>query len=216
MHFLNRHPLGVWLLANRAWLVNLYLFANIAGFTAWRAAPSILTGQFSLIEAVFVAQNLVLAGVVLIRRDHQAIDAHPGHQFVALAAFFSGALFVGQPSSGNAALHDLSETVVLGANLLGIATLLNLGKSFGILIACRGVQTGGLYRLIRHPMYLSDILLRAGFSISHYNAATLALVLLSVGLYVWRALLEERFLASQPGYRTYMEKVRYRLLPGIF
>lgn len=216
MPFLSRHPLGAWLRDNRAWLVNLYLFVNIVGFTAWQAVIPVRSGQFSLVEIAFVTQNLVLAAVVLLRRDHQTIDPHPGHQLIALAAFFSGALFVGQPAGDDAGWHDLSETVVLGANLLGIATLLNLGRSFGILIACRGVQTGGLYRLIRHPMYLSDILLRVGFTLSHFNAVTLGLVLFSVALYVWRALLEEHFLAGQPGYRAYMDKVRYRLLPGIF
>lgn len=216
MHFLSEHPLGRWLLANRAWLVNLYLFVNIAGFTAWQAAAPVAAGQFGLTEGLFVAQNIVLAAIVLMRRDHLAVDPHAGHQFIALAAFFSGAAFVGQPVSGEAWQHDLSQAVVLAANLLGMATLLNLGRSFGILIACRGVQTGGLYRIIRHPMYLSDILLRVGFTISHFNALTVALSLFSIGLYVWRARLEERFLIDQPGYRAYMEKVRYRLLPGIF
>jgi protein-S-isoprenylcysteine O-methyltransferase Ste14 len=216
VHFLNHHPLGCWLQKNRAWLVNAYLFVNIAGFTAWQAANPVATGRFSVVEIAFIAQNLVLAGVVLLRRDHRSVDPHAGHQLIALAAFFSGALFVGQPAGVDADLHNLSEAVVLGANLLGIATLFNLGRSFGILIACRGVQTGGLYRLIRHPMYLSDILLRVGYTISHFTVITVCLVLFSIGLYVWRALLEEEFLTNQPDYRTYMKHVRYRLLPGIF
>ncbi|MFZ2266263.1 MAG: methyltransferase [Azonexus sp.] len=216
MHSLKDRPALAWLRANRAWLINLYLFVNIAGYTAWQGWALLREGDFGFVEAAFIAQNLVLAGIVLIRRDHQAIDANPLHQFVALAAFFSGAAFVGQPGTGDAGLHLLSQGIIVAANLLGIATLLNLGRSFGILIACRGVKTGGLYRLIRHPMYLSDILLRLGYTVSHFSAVTVGLALLSIGLYIYRARLEEGFLVDQPGYRAYMEKVRYRLLPGIF
>jgi len=216
MHSLKDKPLLDWLQANRAWLVNLYLFVNIAGYTAWQGWGLLQAGHFGFVEAAFIAQNLVLAGIVLIRRDHQAIDTDPAHQLVALAAFFSGAAFVGQPASGDAGIHLLSQGIIVAANLLGIATLFNLGRSFGILIACRGVKTGGLYRIIRHPMYLSDILLRVGYTVSHFNAVTVGLALFSISLYIHRARLEEAFLAGQPGYRAYMEKVRYRLLPGIF
>jgi protein-S-isoprenylcysteine O-methyltransferase Ste14 len=216
MHFLKDSPLAGWLRANRAWVVNLYLFINIAGYTAWQGWALFRNGHFGFVEAAFIAQNIVLAGIVLIRRDHQAIDADPTHQLVALAAFFSGAAFVGQPGTGDSGIQQISQGIIVAANLLGIATLFNLGRSFGILIACRGVQTGGLYRLIRHPMYLSDILLRVGFTVSHFSILTVALALLSIALYIYRARLEEAFLVTQPGYRDYMNAVRYRLLPGIF
>jgi protein-S-isoprenylcysteine O-methyltransferase Ste14 len=205
-----------WLAANRAWLVNIYLFANILGVTLWQAIDPWRSGYFGVADGIFVAQNLVLAGVVLMRRDHRAIDTRVGHQLIAVAAFFSGAFMVGQPPSEGAALQAVSLIVSVAANLLGIATLLNLGRSFGILIACREIRTGGLYAIIRHPMYLSDILLRTGFVLGHRTPVALALMLLSVGLYIWRAILEERFLLGQPGYPEYMRKVRYRLLPGVF
>jgi protein-S-isoprenylcysteine O-methyltransferase Ste14 len=75
----------------------------------------------------------------------------------------------------------------------------------------------GLYRFVRHPMYLGVI---AGF-------VGLALVLSSlwgmipgaviVGLFVYRTFREDRMLKDGlPGYPEYAEKVRYRLLPGIW
>jgi len=216
MHFLMRNRLADWLRAHRAQVINLYLFANIIGLTVWQAFPVVIAHQFGLNECLFVAQNLVLAGVVILRQDHQRIDSHFLHQLVALAAFFSGTFFINQPASPNPDLAGISIAIIIAANLLGIFTLLNLGKSFGILIACRKIKTNGLYGVIRHPMYLSDILLRIGFAVGHFSILTLCLVLLSVGLYVWRALLEEAFLAEQGSYRDYMNSVRYRLLPGIF
>ena len=205
-----------WLAKHRARLINVYLFVHIVAYLAWQTIGPGATGPIGWVEASFIAQNIVLAGVVLWRRDHLALDAHPAHQAVALGAFFSGIAFIGQPATGGAAAYQASLAVTLSANLLGIVTLLNLGKSFGILIACRGVKTGGLYRLVRHPMYLSDILLRIGFAIGHFTMLSIVLALISIALYVCRALLEERFLSRQADYRAYMQAVRYRFIPGVF
>jgi len=41
-------------------------------------------------------------------------------------------------------------------------------------------------------------------------------MVLAIACYVWRAILEERFLCQYPEYREYMKKVRYRFVPGVF
>ena len=102
------------------------------------------------------------------------------------------------------------------SNTLGAITLLNLGRSFGILIAYREVKSGGLYSIVRHPMYGTDILLRIGFVISHFSWLTIFILVASSGCYVYRAILEERFLSKQPDYAEYMKKVKYRFIPYIF
>lgn len=205
-----------YLTVHRERLINYYLFINIAGFIVWRAYGISQSSGLNVSEISFLLQNLVLAGVVLLRKDPIAIDRHLGHQLVALVAFFSGLAFMGQPTTGGPLVLQVSEAVLLSSNLLGILALLHLGKSFGILIACREVRTGGVYRLVRHPMYTSDMLLRVGYVISHFSHFTLALVVLSSACYIYRAVLEERFLIQQPTYRAYIDKVRYRFIPGIF
>jgi protein-S-isoprenylcysteine O-methyltransferase Ste14 len=201
---------------HRERLINLYLFANVAGFIAWQAWNIAQTAGLNVNEASFLLQNLVLAAIVLLRHDPIAIDDKLSHQAVALVAFFSGLAFMGQPPTGGPTALTISEAVLLGSNVLGILSLLHLGKSFGILIACREVRTRGIYRLMRHPMYASDMLLRVGYVIGHFSAYTLALVILSSACYVYRAVLEERFLSQQPDYRAYMTRVRHRFIPGLF
>lgn len=75
----------------------------------------------------------------------------------------------------------------------------------------------GPYRYIRHPGYLG--------SVSACVSATLALgswwamvpTAILMGALIRRLLIEDRFLHSQlPGYVEYAERVRYRLLPGIW
>lgn len=197
-------------------LFNVYLFVCFSGWAGWQTWITWQEGRLDFVEISFALQNVVLVILILIRQPHQAIDRNFLHQGVALVAFCSGLFFMGQPPTGGATAHHLSQAIVFLANLLGLLTLLNLGQSFGILIARRTIKTGGLYRFVRHPMYGTDILLRIGFLISHFHWQVLALFVLSTACYVWRASLEERFLAQQPEYRDYLQRVRYRFIPGIY
>lgn len=209
-------PTRVWVGSHAQKWVNGYLFVNIIGFVGWQCFKLYEVGRLDFIELSFIVHNLVFAGVVLIRRDPLAVDSNIWHQCIALIAFFSGIAFMGQPATSNVVAINISQLVLLVFSLVGILTLLNLGKSFGILIACRAVKTGGLYRVVRHPMYATDILLRIGYLISHCNVLTLVLLILSSACYMYRAILEERFLLAASGeYRAYMDKVRYRFIPGL-
>lgn len=198
------------LLTNLVLLVALGGAAAHASYQAWRA------GRFDYVEASFAIQTLVMLFFILVRRPHQALDPTPWHQAVALVAFGSGVFFLGQPPSGGPVAHHASQGITLVANLLGIIVTLNLGRSFGILIAVRKVQTGGLYRVIRHPMYATDILLRVGYIVSHFTLLNLGIVVASALCYGYRAVLEERFLSQWPEYQEYRERVRYRFIPGVF
>lgn len=206
-----------WLQANGQRLVDYYLFANVAAFVAWQCFGIFRAGRLDLGEIAFIVPNLVMAWFILVRQRFVAIDRDCWHQAIALVAFFSGIAFMGQPATAGPTAVVVSQALLLTANLLGLVTLFNLGTSFGILIACRQVKTGGLYRYLRHPMYATDILLRIGYLIGHRTLLTASLFVLSTACYVWRAILEERFLAAQgPAYRAYMARVRYRFIPGVF
>lgn len=79
------------------------------------------------------------------------------------------------------------------------------------------VVTSGPYRLVRHPGYsgglvawlVSPLLLGALWSFIPVALVTL--------LYIVRTALEDRTLQAElPGYKDYAERVRYRLLPGVW
>lgn len=205
-------------LRKHGWMLfNLYLFANVAGWCAWQAWKTWQEGRLDYVEASFILQNVVFAGVILVRKRHRKIEGKWLPQLVALAAFWSWMLFVRQEPTGGPAVALAARGLTVAANLLGLACLLNLGRSFGILIACRTIKTTGLYGLVRHPMYGTDILLRIGILVGHCNLWTATLFVVSTGAYVWRALLEERFLAAaDPEYAAYMQRVRWRFIPGVF
>lgn len=197
-------------------ILNYYLALNVVAFVAWGIYGAVSEGRFDYREAGFAAQNILLAVLFIARKNPVETDSSLLNQAVAIVAFCSGALFMGRPSTGDPLILNISSTIIFAANVLGFVTLLNLGKSFGILIAYREVKSSGLYSVVRHPMYGTDILLRIGYLTSHFNGLTAALFVLSSGCYVYRAMLEERFLGKRAEYRDYMARVRYRFIPYVF
>lgn len=196
--------------------VNLFLVVTLGSGALYRAEQAWTASKFDLVEALFFANNLLMVVVILVRRQHRAIDRNVFHQGVALVAFFSGIAFDARPVPAGPLFAHLSLGVTVAALGLGAVTLLNLGRSFGILVAARAIKTGGLYRVIRHPMYFTDILWRVGLILGNLSVYNAALFAVSTAAYVYRAVLEERFLGQFPEYREYRERVKYRFVPGVF
>lgn len=79
------------------------------------------------------------------------------------------------------------------------------------------VVTTGPYRYVRHPMYVGTVFF--GLSIPLFLGSWWAFVPCSliVVLFIIRTALEDKTLREElPGYAEYAQRVRYRLLPGIW
>jgi len=79
------------------------------------------------------------------------------------------------------------------------------------------VQTGGPYQFVRHPGYVGAIVYQLATPFLLGSWWALIPMTLSAPLYVLRTALEDRTLHEElDGYRDYAQRVRYRLLPGIW
>lgn len=79
------------------------------------------------------------------------------------------------------------------------------------------IVTTGLYRIVRHPMYSASVVMMIGMALALGSYWALLVVLIGVLLLVIRILDEEKMLVEQlDGYRDYMQKVRYRLVPPVW
>ena len=79
------------------------------------------------------------------------------------------------------------------------------------------VQTGGPYRLVRHPGYVGAILYQLANPFLLGSWWALIPMALTVPLYVLRTALEDRTLHEElEGYSEYARETRYRLLPGVW
>jgi len=79
------------------------------------------------------------------------------------------------------------------------------------------VCTTGPYRWVRHPGYAGSVLGSLGMPLLLDSAWAYLPALVLIAFFVLRTSLEDRFLQENlPGYREYAQKVRYRLLPGVW
>jgi protein-S-isoprenylcysteine O-methyltransferase Ste14 len=75
----------------------------------------------------------------------------------------------------------------------------------------------GVYGFVRHPMYLGASLAFIGGALLLGSISGLLLALALVGLLVVRIFGEEKLLACDlEGYKEYLQKVRYRLVPHVW
>ncbi|HCU34982.1 MAG TPA: isoprenylcysteine carboxyl methyltransferase [Armatimonadetes bacterium] len=79
------------------------------------------------------------------------------------------------------------------------------------------VCSDGPYQYVRHPGYSAWILLAVGVPIMLGSARALIVTAVSFVAIVLRTWLEDATLARElPGYEMYRQRVRYRLIPGVW
>jgi protein-S-isoprenylcysteine O-methyltransferase Ste14 len=103
---------------------------------------------------------------------------------------------------------------------LRIAPVFALGRRFTGLVAIQEghrLETGGLYRVIRHPSYAGLLLYMAGFVLVFRCWLGLLLVVAMLAVIVARMNAEERLLESEFGeeYATYRRRT-WRLVPWVY
>ncbi|HAK54052.1 MAG TPA: hypothetical protein DCP38_01020 [Acidobacteria bacterium] len=111
------------------------------------------------------------------------------------------------------------ELLTASMSAVGLAIVvggkLSLGRSFGLLPAHRGIVVSGMYRLVRHPIYLGYLVTHLAFLCAHPLAWNLTVLAAADLALVVRASLEERTLVRDPDYARYRAGVRWRLVPGL-
>jgi protein-S-isoprenylcysteine O-methyltransferase Ste14 len=121
----------------------------------------------------------------------------------------------------NLAWHVAGAVVLtVGSGLTAWAMITNAYFSTAVRIQSdRGqtVCTTGPYRIVRHPGYAGYILQGVGVPILLGSLWALILAITAAVSLVARTSLEDRMLQSElPGYRDYVQRVRFRLVPGIW
>jgi protein-S-isoprenylcysteine O-methyltransferase Ste14 len=152
---------------------------------------------------------------VLIRRRTSNFSTLPGEWVLALMA--TSAPLLARPGDGTSWLTPVfGGFLMLFGMLIQVHAKIALGRSFGLIPAHRGLKKGGPYHFVRHPMYLGYLVGHVAFLLMNPTLWNAACYALACSLQVPRLLAEERLLSQDPQYRSYQQKVRYRLLPGLF
>jgi protein-S-isoprenylcysteine O-methyltransferase Ste14 len=79
------------------------------------------------------------------------------------------------------------------------------------------VCDSGPYRIVRHPGYAGNIPPLLGIVLALGSVWTIIPAVAALIIAVIRTALEDRTLQEElPGYRDYTQRVRYRLIPGVY
>ncbi len=191
-------------------LCNLVLILIYIHFAYRFGMHALATYQLSSILLLITESACIM--FVFSRSIPKEVSVSVFDWFVALAGTWLPLLFI--PISVNDIwVGQVLQVIGVGVSLVG---LLSLNKSFGIVPANRGVKTDGLYKIVRHPLYMGYIIMNVGFILNHYTLWNILLAVAAVIFLLLRAFREEAILSKDEEYRHYMTQTKWRVIPGVF
>lgn len=195
-------------IASRAVVVVLFSMMAIR-FGADFLATGRVTGLLLLVSEMLVVV------LTVIRRSAAAVDRSMHARLLTALSMLGPPLL--QPAHV-AALLPQSLTVAASAAGLAIviAGKITLGRSFGLMPANRGVVSSGVYRIVRHPIYLGYLVTHVAFLAATPSAWNIAALFAADSALLARAVCEEKTLSGDERYRAYQQTVRWRVCPGVF
>jgi protein-S-isoprenylcysteine O-methyltransferase Ste14 len=79
------------------------------------------------------------------------------------------------------------------------------------------IMEGGPYGIVRHPIYAVSLVIYWGMALAFAVWWNWIACGTMIAGYLWLASHEDRFLeANLPGYREYQQRIRYKMVPGIW
>jgi protein-S-isoprenylcysteine O-methyltransferase Ste14 len=108
--------------------------------------------------------------------------------------------------------------VAVGLGIAMLTTIQNAYASANITVESgQELVSTGLYSVVRHPMYFGNVVLMIGIPLALGSYWGLLFVIPGLAVLATRILDEEKVLTQQlAGYRVYVQRVHYRLVPYVW
>jgi len=203
------------------------VFLPAGTFDYWQAWAFIaIFTAATIIPTIYIARTNPAA---LRRRMHAGprAEARTVQKFAITAAFSS--MFAMMAFSAYDHRMGWSHVPTWVCVLGGVAVVAGLGLAMLVIVqngyaaSTVTVETGqpvvstGVYKFVRHPMYLGDVIMMVGIPLSLGSYWGLFFVLPGVLVLIVRILDEEAMLTQElTGYPEYRQRVRYRLMPYVW
>lgn len=195
-------------IASRAVVIVLFSMMAIR-FGADFLSTGRVTGLLLLVSEMLVVVLTVM------RRSAATVDRSMRARLLTALSMLGPPLL--QPAHVTALLP---QSLTVAASVAGLAIVIagkiTLGRSFGLMPANRGVVSSGVYRIVRHPIYLGYLVTHVAFLAATPSAWNIAALFAADSALLARAVCEEKTLSRDARYRTYQQAVRWRVCPGVF
>lgn len=198
------------------WALPSVLFGFLAVLNARRAFHE----ETTLRVAFSIGATLLWIGFFLavqrrppaVRRERSALSVGAA----LLSSFVTIPIGAAEHTRADGRLWPALVLLVAGS-AFSLWSLAHLGRRFGVLADARGLVVSGPYRLVRHPLYLGELVNLLGLVVAA-DRWLLPLVswLVLLGVQVIRSGYEEKVLTSAfDEYRSYAARVTHRIVPGL-
>jgi protein-S-isoprenylcysteine O-methyltransferase Ste14 len=185
-----------------------------------QAEPTLPRGLYILNIAMrvsLVAYLVVIAATVVarMRPARKARGAEP--RISALIGTFLLPVVVLFPRRELSLIAGIVSTLLtFSGNAFAVVVLAQLRESFSIMAEARQLVTAGVYRRVRHPLYLAEEIAAIGVVMQFFSPWTALIFAVQFGCQLRRMRNEEIILAEFfPEYPAYRERTA-RLVPGIY
>lgn len=178
----------------------------------------VLVPRFTATDWIYVAQHLLVLGIALTRHPPKAQDRSPASTVAVVVSYAYPYAQVALVRWGRGYMvwPSVGLVLVTVAAGLSLASLLTLGRGFGLRPALRRLATTGPYRLVRHPIYLAYLLADVGYNLTEWAPGCVVVMLVGWASLVYRIDAEERILSQDAAWTDYRASVRYRLIPRLW
>ena len=189
--------------------VERVVLIGMLAFLAYRLIPHHPIKPANL---VYLASETLLIIMVTFRRTANEISRRSADWVIGFGGTLLPLMVV---RSDDAVLAQGTILLLLGF-VIAVSAQLSLWRSFGVVAANRGVRTGGVYGLVRHPMYLGYFLTHLGFLLTNPALWNVAVYAVWTACQLYRVRAEERVLSGDTAYVAFTRRVRYRLVPFVY
>jgi protein-S-isoprenylcysteine O-methyltransferase Ste14 len=196
-------------------------FADLLLFGVTAGELAILvhfTPTFTITDWIYVLQHVIVL-VIALRRPPPAAHDHSVAVscavFVAYAYPYALVIYLNSVP-GDPVWPEAGLVLVTFGTFLSLASLVTLGRFFGVRPALRGLATKGPYAVVRDPMYLAYIVSDIGYNLQEWNPGCALIVGAGWVSLVYRIHAEERVLSQDSRWSAYAAAVRYHLVPGLW
>ena len=195
-------------LASKTIIVTLFSMMAVRLAADFRATGHV-TGLLLL------ASEALVVVLTMFRRSAGLVDRSMQARLLTALSMFGPPLV--RPASLSALAPEALTALISALGLIIVVIgKISLGRSFGLAPANRGIVSSGVYRYIRHPIYLGYLITHVGFVIANPLNWNLFVLVTADGALMLRAVREEQTLARDLEYRDYMQRVRWRIVPRLF
>lgn len=191
-----------------------------ACFATFALLLPLTSGSAGLLLLAPMLHEIVVAVSFLIRGRARRLLPGVGARFAAYGATFIMPVFWWTAQrwspglvavTSNPMLIAVGSVLWLAGAVLVLWPLWYMRRSFSIEPAARDLVTAGPYRLARHPIYATQILMFSGFTLVHATLVHIAVLIAWLAVLSLRVRYEERVLSAE-----YPEYERYRSRVGAF